>query len=263
MNKKVLAVYDEYMKGFAKGNFKSTVSRGRYNFCLPVFSKKLPCFLSYTCSDHHRDIKNIETTLRRRKIRKEETSIIVLDKHTDMYEYAADNKKNQEVIKYQGKVNMTNWILYMLKNNYPDISLVGVEDFTSSQGGGNENYKGLNENISFFVGKEFDLEREFGTIEEAPKIKSVEDFFQKPLRQNSFISLDCDVSKDFSPQEYYCDRYCGSLKLQDVVKVIEEVKSKSRLIGVSIHGVVGGPLGFYDTFREKEKEIKEIIEALN
>lgn len=260
----------ELIRKLAKDKFGKVIARWKYVSRLwPVFNVQIPCFLDDHCGNHDYDIENIGATLRRKCVSKEELSLVVFDKHTDMY--PMDSEKSRQVINQVVKmgckhteVNCANWLLWMLRRGYSGISLIGATDFTNSHSEWhNPNYQSFGDKIEFFVDDSFDKQREFGQEGCSIDFRRICDFFSKPLRKYSFISLDCDVSEAFSPHPTYTRGYCGSMKIEDITAIIKEVRKRSQLIGMSIYGVSEGPMSFFNSFSENRRELEQVLEATN
>jgi arginase family enzyme len=261
MIENMIAVYSEETKTFAKERFKKSVPRRRYNSRWPLLSSQIPCFLAISGAEHAYDADNIRATLRRNHIGIDDVSLVVFDKHTDMY--TLDTDKGREVIRLVGKENSANWLLYMLKRGYSGVSLVGVEDFTEGhKESDNPAYHDFRDRIRFFVSDSFDKQKEFGQKECGFELSKVQDFSANRLRKYSFISLDCDVSGDFSPHPTYCRGQCGNMSLDAILAIIEDVRRRSQIVGFSIFGVSGGPSGFFNSFHENKRELERVLEPL-
>ena len=260
---------EEYTKRKTKEKFREAIARWKYvSRWWPIFNAQTPCFFDYTCANHECDIENIRATLRRKRISKEEISLIVFDKHTDMY--PMDSEKSRQVIKQVVKIggnaelNCANWLLWMLKMGYSGISLIGATDFTNNHTEEhNPHYWTFRDKIDFFVDDSFDKQKEFGQEECSIEFRRICDFGDKPLRRYSFISLDCDVSEAFNPHPSYTRGVCGSMKLNDVTAAIADVRKRSQLIGMSIYGVCGDPGGIFNSFSRNEQNLERVLEAAN
>jgi hypothetical protein len=258
----MIAVYSKETEKFAKERFKKSVPRWRYNLRLPLFNSQVPCFLAVSGAEHTYDIRNIGTTLRRKHVANDEVSLVVFDKHSDMY--TLDSDKGREAVSLIGKINSANWLLCMLKQGYSGAFLIGVKDFTDNhEEATNPAYHDFRDRIRFFVNDSFDRQKEFGQEACGFELSRVSDFSTSPLRRYSFISLDCDVSEDFSPHPTYCRGYGGDMKLDEVIRVIEDVKRRSELIGISIFGISGGPAHFFNSFSDNKRELERVLEAAN
>lgn len=258
----MIAVYSKETEKFAKERFRKRVSRGRYNSRWPLFNSQVPCFLAVSGAEHVNDIDNVRATLRRKHIGTDDVSLVVFDKHSDMY--PLDSDKSKETAKLVGEVNSMNWLLCMLKRGYSGASLIGVEDFTNNhEEPDNPAYNDFGDRIRFFVNDSFDKQKEFGREECGFELSRVSDFSTSPLRKYSFISLDCDVSEDFSPHPTYCRGYGGNMRLDEILGVINDVKIRSELVGMSIFGISGGPIQFFNSFEENKQELERVLEVAN
>jgi hypothetical protein len=260
---KLIIYSDNVTERFAKGNYPYTISRDMFHRInwFPLLPKlaignRLPIFLSWCQSNHHFDFQNINNVVNSRPINKEDLSLEIFDYHTDMY---LGLERSEEL-------NMGNWVLHLINNNYSDISIVGVVDFTrtSSFVGSQqyENYIRYKEQVSFFLGKDFDKKIDFKEWDSSQlKLKSLEDFLKKPLRKYSFVSLDCDVSCDFANPvrggaiKIYGVR--GEVTIDELREMINYINKHSEIIGLSIHFI-----GFQTDEKKWLNNVKSIIDLI-
>lgn len=253
MKDKLMIYSDSETEEFAKNFSDNVVSRERYNSFLPLFRKGIPYFLSNSTARHHYDLRNIERILRRERINKDSLSLIIFDAHTDMYR---DIEKGTLT---ENKVNMANWVLNILERGYSDISIVGVSDFTRTKGALTyEEYLEYCGEVSFFTGNDFKIEKDFKGLnneEQEIILNPLEKFINKKFRKNSFISLDCDVSFEFSDMNPKYVGYKGAMKIHEILKTIDLIKQKSSLVGFSLYGM-------WDTFCHKTDEVREVLDSV-
>jgi len=157
----------------------------------------------------------------------------------------------------EDKVNMANWVFHMLERGYSDISIVGVSDFTRTEGALTyEEYLRYCDRVSFFTGSDFKIEKDFkGLNNEGAILNPLKEFVNKKFRKNSFISLDCDVSSEFSDMNPKYVGYKGAMKIHEILKTIDLIKQKSSLIGFSLYGM-------WDTFCNKTDEVREVLDSI-
>lgn len=251
MQNKLIIYSDPKTKEFARNFSDNIVSRGSYNSFLSFFKRGIPHFLSNSTTKHHHDLRNIEGILRREKINKDSLSLVILDAHTDMY------RDIERGTLTNGKVNMANWVLHMLERGYSDISIVGVSDFTRSEGALTyDEYLGYCDRVSFFTGSDFKIEKDFkGLNNEEVILNHLENFVNKKFRKNSFISLDCDVSFEFSDMNPKFVGYKGAMEIHEILKIIDLIKQKSSIIGFSLYGM-------WDTFCRKTDEVRKVLDSV-
>ncbi len=251
MKDKLIIYSDSETEEFARNFLDNIVSGVNYHSFLPLFKKGIPCFLSNRTTNHHYDLMNIKRVLRREKINKDDLSLVILDAHTDMYKYIERGTFTES------RVNMANWVLHMLERGYSDISIVGVSDFTRTKGALTyDEYLRYCDRVSFFTGSDFKVEKDFeGLKNEKPILSPLEKFANKKFRKNTFVSLDCDVSFEFSDMNPKYVGYKGAMEIQEIIKIIDLIRQRSSLIGFSLYGM-------YDTFLNKEEEVKEVLNSI-
>jgi len=240
------------IKKFAEKNFSNIISKN--NFLLfgsfLNMKNKIPYFLTEVNSEHHKDVKNIEKTRRIKGVKKENLSLIVFDSHTDMYQ------KGEEKYPYiEKRITMANWLTYMLSLKYSNIALVGVTDFTKSapQRKGFE-YDSLDNKVSFFLGPKYNPQIDFKDYNGEIKLHSIDEFFNLPLKENSFISFDSDVSSDFTSMNQNFAGRLGGLTIEKSKEIIKHIKENSNLIGFSFYGT------FWDnSFREESSNLLSLL----
>ncbi len=226
--------------------------REKYLSWFPLFKIGMPCFLDESTADHHFDIENIASTIKRNNIDKKELSLIIFDAHTDMYKLPKQNSLTKP------KINMANWVLHLLEKDFSDISIVGVSDFTRSSVEIEEfEYWRFQNKVSFFLGEDFKKERDFnGPSYGKVCLRKINEFKNKKLRKYSFISLDCDVSSEFSDMNPAHVGYLGDTKIQDVCDIINHIKEYSSIAGFSMYGV------FPTAFTDKQKQTKKVLDLI-
>jgi len=249
---------------FAKKYYlpKRVTSRERYLsavFNLLFGEKKgFPCFLSDNFF-HHQDVENIEAVRSMRRIQKSDLSLVVFDSHTDMYQLSKLTVEQRQICFAQGAVNMANWILEMSRRGYDDVHLLGVSDFTRTcpELEGEEYYR-FQDRIHFFLGRGFESRLDFqGEGFERTKLNPLEAFSTQKLRPFSFISLDCDVSKELEA-DVSAGSFRGETKLQEVLGIIRAVQARSQVIGFSVYGAVQ-QYGLSTSYGDREKEIAQVL----
>lgn len=251
----------EYYQGLLdKQNEKiRRVPDKKYNskFSRFVYKKNLPIFLGQN-KYHERDLENISQTCKVKGIDKKDLSVVVFDEHTDMYIF---NEEDLTKIKkatgndVRNKIHLGNWVLELIKQRYPDISLVGVRDFTSS--GSRSLYSKYNDKVSFYLGLGFEQEKHFDSEDfEKTRLQNLNEFFsKKDFKPYTFISLDCDVSQDLLGKEDSNIRKCGDLKYDELIEAIKYIRKKSKIIGASIFGE-----GFmFGSFTDARENVNDLI----
>ena len=240
-------------KRFTQENFLDAISEQKFMFLsnFNKFKNKIPYFLIDLNCRHHKDVKNINKVVNLQKIDKKDLSLVVFDSHTDMYQ------EEPRFSPIEKEVDMANWVAYMLSKGYGNISLVGITDFTSScpQRKGFE-YNSFGEDLSFFVGKDYNPEIDFRENNGQVKLNNLDEFFKHPLKKHSFISLDSDVSSDFTNMNSKFAGRLGSTTTKELYEMIKYIKENSNLVGFSFYGT-----GWGDAFSEKSTNLMTLLNA--
>ena len=242
----------KFSEGFSKNNFNEVMSRKKFLFLSKFlkFRDKIPYFLNDFHTFHEDDVRHIEAARKIRNVKKSDLSLVVFDAHTDMYQCGEKYHPIEE------KVDMANWIAYMLNENYPDISILGVSDITSTcpQRKGFE-YRLFKDRLSLFLGEDIIFEKDFKEYNNEFPLYNINDFFNKNLKKYSFISLDADVNLNFTVKTYGIGRH-GRMEMEQIIKAIKYVKEKSNLIGFSFYAS-----GWGEAFRSKSEILLSILNS--
>jgi len=216
---------------FYLNRFKYQPSVARYFFrSLPIYKKHRPIFFSGDHADHHLDSGNIDSVIQKQKISKDDLSIIIFDFHTDMYQ-----GENYPLI--NEKLTSANWVLDLVAKGYSDISIIGVVDFTlSSKELPGYEYYHFKDVVNFYVAHEVQIldyypEHDHKNLPLHP----LDSFEEKQLRKYSFISLDSDVSSDFT--QYLNCKAFGYLPMDSFIPALEHIANDSIIIGKSFYGM--------------------------
>jgi len=236
-----LFVYSDFQtEEFGRKYFSKIIPRKDF-LELEELDRLVPIICNMDNSEHGQDIENIEKIITLKGIDKKKLSIVVFDVHTDMY-----------TMTYE----CGNWVRKMLNIGYDHISIVGVVDFTESDTHAMA-YQGLGERVEFFTGPQF-LSKKFfkGYDPKLTIVRPLNDFYERQLRENTIISLDCDVSREFSKlisaRLSRCFGRKGKTKVDDLLTMIESVKKKSKIIGQTVYGTV-------DSFEAKEENVYRVM----
>lgn len=242
---------EDIVKKFVKENSLDSCSEHKFMFLSDFnkFKNKIPYFLIDMNFKHHKDVKIINKVVKLKKINKKDLSLVIFDSHTDMYQ------EGNKYFPIEKKVTMTNWVAYMLSKKYENISIVGVTDFTKSspERKGFE-YKSFGDKLSFFTGKDYNPEKDFGENQGQVELKTLEEFFKHPLKENTFISLDSDVSSDFTTMNPKFAGRLGSTTTRELQEMIKYIKNNSNLIGFSFYGT-----GWGEAFSEKSANLMTLL----